>query len=93
MSYIKEYAKKLVTAEEAVKVVNSMHISRLNLSQGILHVEEKFVIPISRRYKSKVGIQLADSVEMSENRQSQTNIPADDSESHSAGRRGRTKET
>lgn len=74
-------------------IVNSMHISRLNLSQGILHVEEKFVIPISRRYKSKVGIQLADSVEMSENRQSQTNIPADDSERHSAGRRGRTKET
>lgn len=44
-------------------IVNFMHISRLNISQGVLHIHDQFVIPVSKKYKANVNILLESSME------------------------------
>lgn len=47
-------------------IVNFMHISRLDLSQDLLYIDERFVIPISKKYKNNVKVLPEDSVEVAE---------------------------
>lgn len=42
-------------------IVNFMYISRLNISQGVLHICDKFVIPVSKKYKNNINNLLKDS--------------------------------
>lgn len=47
-------------------IVNFMHISRLDLSQDLLYIDERFVIPISKKYKNNVNILPEDRVKITE---------------------------
>lgn len=40
-------------------IVNAMYVSTLNLSQGILHISEQYVIPVSKKYKRYVNSRMA----------------------------------
>lgn len=44
-------------------IVNFMHISKLNISQGVLHIHDQFVIPVSKKYKANVNILLESGME------------------------------
>ncbi len=48
-------------------IVNFMYISRLNLSQGILHIRDKFVIPVSKRYKTNINVLLESDMKEEQN--------------------------
>lgn len=39
-------------------IVNAMYVSRLNLSQSVIHISEKYIVPVSKKYKSFVNNRL-----------------------------------
>ncbi|MCD8020590.1 MAG: LytTR family transcriptional regulator DNA-binding domain-containing protein [Clostridiales bacterium] len=39
-------------------IINSMYISKMNISQGTLCIQNRFVIPFSKKYKNRVDILL-----------------------------------